>query len=410
MSRKTAIDGLKKSKVEQILGAKNFVWIKTKHDYSIICQTQNDEGSSKKKIEGLVCKKHNEGRRIEIGRFKNKKEWKDGILENWVGGVLDIGNDVTTFRQYGEDGQPTAEDLVFNEETQKWKKYESEYVDFVEEDDDTSIPRKLYHQVLEEQKKSAESLEQQKNVTQTSTESTQTNRSWNKNVHQNTEKKNYVNHLTSTEPNQNNSGIQLFIPTDVIKYVAFNVQISNLSRNGYSTEESNIDSPKISLDDTKQLGIQSVIDASKQNTHTTENVKEKFEHLDDDIDSFAVSSPDVQRTSTPKLTVKEQLSKKMGLIENNENPCLNDIERFEDFEDVIDSSQTPSDNNQRTSTPRKFLHENSGKLQVNLTKLLNTYLMIILTLALTFVLAFSVFPQIILIDYNSILSKKQKTN
>ena len=143
MDRKSSINGLK-SGIVQILGAKRFeniVWIETKYDYSIICQTQNDDISNKKNLEGFVCKKYTNGEvewRMEIGRFKNKNEWKGGELDNWIGGVLDISKEATTFRQYDENGNKTADNLVYNKLSQTWKKYESEYVHFVEEVDDNS--------------------------------------------------------------------------------------------------------------------------------------------------------------------------------------------------------------------------------------------------------------------------------
>ena len=111
----------------QILGApsfENLVWIETKHDYSVICQTKNVDKSNKKYLEGHVLKKYKDGR-MELGRFKNKQKWKDGELDNWIGGVLDIDKTGNTFRQYDENGHKAAEDLVFNNRKQEWK-YENE--------------------------------------------------------------------------------------------------------------------------------------------------------------------------------------------------------------------------------------------------------------------------------------------
>ena len=116
------------SDIVQILGSRNFktlVWIETKHDYSIICQTKNDDSSNKKDLEGHVCKMYKEGR-LELGWFKKQQEWKDGDLDNWIGGVLDICEDKTTFREYdqsnGQSGKLAPEVLVFNKVSQKWKK------------------------------------------------------------------------------------------------------------------------------------------------------------------------------------------------------------------------------------------------------------------------------------------------
>ena len=114
----------------QILGApsfENFVWIETKHDYSVICQTRNSGNSNKKDLEGHVLKMYS-GVRVELGRFKNKQEWKAGKLDNWIGGVLDMRTDETIFRQYDENGNEAAEYLVFNDRKQEWKKYEYESV------------------------------------------------------------------------------------------------------------------------------------------------------------------------------------------------------------------------------------------------------------------------------------------
>ena len=127
LARKAAIKGLR-SKIVEILEApsfENLVWIETKHDYSVICQTRNGGNSNKKDLEGHVLKKYKDGR-LELGRFKNKQEWKDGILDNWIGGVLKICEDEITFSQFNENGNKASEDLIFNQIEQEWKKHESE--------------------------------------------------------------------------------------------------------------------------------------------------------------------------------------------------------------------------------------------------------------------------------------------
>ena len=126
LDQKSSINGME-SRIVQILGSKNFknlVWIETEYDYSVICQTKKDCKSNKKNIEGHVCKMF-KGGNMELGRFKSKQEWKDGILDNWIGGVLYICKDETKFKQYDENGNKAAEDLVFNFKMKKWEKYES---------------------------------------------------------------------------------------------------------------------------------------------------------------------------------------------------------------------------------------------------------------------------------------------
>jgi hypothetical protein len=162
LDQKKSIKGLKSNHV-QILGAdrfENFVWIETKHGYSIICQTQDVERSNKKQIEGFVCKKYKEGR-MELGRFKSKDKWKDGELDNWNGVVLDIcSKDETSFRH----GNKTL--LKFYPKSQTWKEFDCTIVGTIK--DDISTPTKVDNQVKEEEEEThVESSGQQKYETQT---------------------------------------------------------------------------------------------------------------------------------------------------------------------------------------------------------------------------------------------------
>ena len=164
MDQKKSIHGLN-SKILQIRGGAkgfpNLVWIESKHDYSIVCQTQDVDSSNIKKIEGFVCKKYKEGTRMELGRFKSKDKWKDGELDNWNGVVLDIcSKDETSFRH----GNKTL--LKFYPKSQTWKEFDCTIVGTIK--DDISTPTKVDNQVKEEEEEThVESSGQQKYETQT---------------------------------------------------------------------------------------------------------------------------------------------------------------------------------------------------------------------------------------------------
>jgi hypothetical protein len=137
-----------------------------------------------------------------------------------------------------------------------------------------------------------------------------------------------------------------------------------LSRNSTLRDECNRDSSEISLDNTKQLDI-SVIDSSTEHPslmHGRNGLEnkgtKKFKNGDDDIDSFAVSSTDGQRTDVSKSTIIEQFAEKIELKEKrknssvpytNQGPYTNNDKRFED---VTDGSELLPFHNQKTSTPK----------------------------------------------------------